>query len=352
LPKTSGAFASSASGQPAQAAFSGLVPELQSRALGAIMEELTSLSTLIEENASGVSAQFQAIAADAGRQSEALEVLAMSGASITVGGKEMRLSDIATDLQDALGQLVGKIGFLSSHGIRMVGALEAVLTEMGAVNKSVAQISAISSRTNLLALNAKIEAAHAGAAGRGFSVVADEVRELATHTSQISAELNDRIRKVSGELSGSFATFKEIASIDMSDENTFAKDRIQTMVEGLVQQHELFSGALENSSEMTGRLTGEINQAVIRMQFQDRAMQEIQNIRTVLKAVIESIIAAAQASDGTTAGAGDMLLRSIDEGVTLGAMKSRIFKLIHGTAHTPSETGSKDSSDESGIELF
>ncbi len=55
---------------------------------------------------------------------------------------------------------------------------------------------------------------------------------------------------------------------------------------------------------MTGRLTGEINQAVIRMQFQDRAMQEIQNIRTVLKAVIESIIAAAQASDGTTAGAG------------------------------------------------
>ncbi len=237
MPKTSGAFALSASGQPAQAAFAGLVPELQSRALGAIMEELTSLSTLIEENASGVSAQFQAIAADAGRQSEALEVLAMSGASITVGGKEMRLSDIATDLQDALGQLVGKIGFLSSHGIRMVGALEAVLTEMGAVNKSVAQISAISSRTNLLALNAKIEAAHAGAAGRGFSVVADEVRELATHTSQISAELNDRIRKVSGELSGSFATFKEIASIDMSDENTFAKDRIQTMVEGLVQQH-------------------------------------------------------------------------------------------------------------------
>ncbi len=47
-----------------------------------------------------------------------------------------------------------------------------------------------------------------------------------------------------------------------------------------------------------------------------------------------------------------MLLRSIDEGVTLGAMKSRIFKLIHGTAPTPSETGSKDSSDEGGIELF
>ncbi len=88
------------------------------------------------------------------------------------------------------------------------------------------------------------------------------------------------------------------------------------------------------------------------MQFQDRAMQEIQNIRTVLKAVIESIGATAQASDSATAGAGDMLLRSIDEGVTLGAMKSRIFKLIHGTAHRPSETGSKDSSDESGIELF
>lgn len=355
MPQPSGALATSAPGSAdsdGTARLADLVPELQSRTLVAIVDELASLSSLIEENASGVSAQFQSIAADSSRQSEALEVLAMSGASITVGGREMRLSDIAADLQDALAQLVGKIGFLSSHGIRMVAALEAVLTEMGAVNKSVAQINAISGRTNLLALNAKIEAAHAGAAGRGFSVVADEVRELATHTNQISGELNDRIKKISAELSGSFTTFKEIASIDMSDENTFAKERIQTMVEGLVQQHELFSDALENSSEMTGRLTGEINQAVIRMQFQDRATQEIQNMRTVLKAVIESIGAPALDGGGAPPDRATRLLQSIERGVTLGGMKSRILDQINGSRDETAISGRKGHADESGIELF
>ncbi|HSC83135.1 MAG TPA: methyl-accepting chemotaxis protein, partial [Pseudomonas sp.] len=87
---------------------------------------------------------------------------------------------VVRGIADELGQVAGKVGALSEQSER--------------ISSIVQVIRGIAEQTNLLALNAAIEAARAGEQGRGFAVVADEVRNLAARTSQATVEINDVVR--------------------------------------------------------------------------------------------------------------------------------------------------------------
>jgi methyl-accepting chemotaxis protein len=111
-------------------------------------------------------------------------------------------------------------------------------------------IGSVADQTNLLAMNAAIEAAHAGDAGRGFSVVADEIRKLAENTAENSRRINDAVGEIIKSIQKSADLGGDTASIfsSMADELDTLVSSLEEIESGVA---ELGTGAGEIMSSMT-----------------------------------------------------------------------------------------------------
>jgi len=117
-------------------------------------------------------------------------------------------------------------------------------------------ISEIATSTNLLAMNAAIEAAHAGSAGRGFSVVADEIRKLAENSAKQSKIIGSALREVQNDIDGVVETSQESTTVFARiNEGVTDVDRLEREVQHAMQEQAAGSrqilSALSHINELT-----------------------------------------------------------------------------------------------------
>jgi methyl-accepting chemotaxis protein len=220
--------------------------------LGQMSQELYRLTQGSEENASSQQGHTDSISRDIQTMTSSIqEVAQRSRQASDEAGAAAKQADAA---RQSIGSLSTSISDLGSSVMGAVEAMQQLEEETQQVGSVLTVIRSIAEQTNLLALNAAIEAARAGEQGRGFAVVADEVRNLAQKTAASTAEIQQIIQRLQNSANGVLNVMtvngeKAQGSIERSVQAT---QMLDVIAQAVGQINQLNAGIAQFTQEQIG----------------------------------------------------------------------------------------------------
>ncbi|GEP08921.1 methyl-accepting chemotaxis protein [Methylobacterium gnaphalii] len=271
-----------------RAAMMGVADSFEAR-VGGIVEAVSAASQQLE-------AAARAMSTTAGETSE--RSLAVTEASAQAARHSDTVAAATEELTASIREIATQVsasadaaGSAENDAAHMTREVERLAAAAGSIEKIVGLISEIAGQTNLLALNATIEAARAGEAGRGFSVVAAEVKNLANQTAKATEEIAARVGEITASTEASVSGISGITATIRS------LSRISADIASAVEEQGAATGEIARTTAETSRGT---------------------------RLVSENIAGVAQAADSTSAGSEQVLSAATDLAQQAQALRSEI----------------------------
>jgi methyl-accepting chemotaxis protein len=264
-------------------AFSELVQQVGSCAEGVSFtsEELKKMSDQISSDSDQVAARSVSVAT-AGEEMAATSNDIASNCTMAVesadkaNGTARKGVDIVQQTVQGMARIAAKV----QDTARTVENLGVRSTQIGEIIRTIEDIA---DQTNLLALNAAIEAARAGEQGRGFAVVADEVRALAERTTRATREIGEMIKAIQGETRNAVIAMEEgVAEVGRGTEDAARSGQ-----------------ALQEILDQVNEVTGQINQIATAAEEQTATTNEISGNMIQITDMAKTTAESAQVTNGS-----------------------------------------------------
>ncbi len=257
-----------------------------SAAVTEIAENINSLEKMIESQSHGVS-----------QASSAVEQ--MLGNISSVNSSVEKMSESFNALEEN-----------TSEGIQKQQVVSQKISEIEEQSKALQDanvaIHNVANQTNLLAMNAAIEAAHAGEAGKGFSVVADEIRKLSETSASESKKISEELKKISESIGSVVVAAKESAeSFAGVGDKIQQTDQLVNQIKAAMEEQQEGSKQIVDALKIMNDSTSEVKNASHEMAIGNQQILDevnnLQNATSVIKGGMEEMTVGAKEMNNTSA---------------------------------------------------
>lgn len=309
--------------------------------------EVRQLQSLMQDAIGKLIGSFTNMDANTQRQQQLALSLA-DHSSEGAGAQERGFEQFVMETSDTLAMFVETTVETSKVGMSLVDMMDSIVREVTHILGILGEMEAISKQTNLLALNAAIEAARAGEAGRGFAVVADEVRGLSNRADHFSNQIRTHMELVHESVQKAEIAINAMASRDMN----FAlqsQNRVQDTMNEIKGINDRMVGIVDQMSEISREVGEDVRVAVTSLQFQDMATQLVGHINSRIGNLHTMISRIADIPMSDLAPDADARTECMKRLQTFHQAIGQAVELIEQAKHNPVSQAQMDSGD---IELF
>jgi len=260
------------------------------RVAGNLLNEITKLSDMVERFVSDMNAIAEGIQEVA------------SGNQLAAS----RTMDIAQEIADAsrsaerglevIQVMRNKIEQAARESLKNIATVNELVQKIEEINLLLENISRIATRTNMLALNAGIEAARAGAGGKGFAVVAEEIRKLAYESSDVAGNVAHKMNDMSFKLDSVVSSVKAGSDVSL-DANEKAHATIR-VIEDILEYLRKISSAANDLSSVSQEQAASSEEISATLQSMSREVERIKDfVVEAKKAMTDLVESASQLSN-------------------------------------------------------